>query len=137
MVKESEDDIKVLKGISFDVVKGEFVGVMGRSGCGKSTLLRTLGMIDKPTAGKIFFMGQDTSKVYGDKLAEIRNKKIGFIFQDFYLMDSLSVEENIMLPMILSNRKLKEMEEKCNHLAKQFQIDHLLRKNPYEFAYVR
>lgn len=134
MVKESEDDIKVLKGISFDVVKGEFVGVMGRSGCGKSTLLRTLGMIDKPTAGKIFFMGQDTSKVYGDKLAEIRNKKIGFIFQDFYLMDSLSVEENIMLPMILSNRKLKEMEEKCNHLAKQFQIDHLLRKNPYELS---
>ena len=98
VIKESEEDVKVLKGISFQVAEGEFVGIMGKSGCGKTTLLKTLGMIDKPTDGTIKFMGEDTSELYGDKLADIRNSKIGFIFQDFYLMDSLSVEENIMLP---------------------------------------
>ena len=102
VIKESEEDVKVLKGISFQVAEGEFVGIMGKSGCGKTTLLKTLGMIDKPTDGTIKFMGEDTSELYGDKLADIRNSKIGFIFQDFYLMDSLSVEENIMLPMIIT-----------------------------------
>lgn len=63
---------------------------MGKSGCGKTTLLKTLGMIDKPTDGTIKFMGEDTSELYGDKLADIRNNQIGFIFRDFYLMDSLS-----------------------------------------------
>lgn len=101
VIKESEEDVKVLKGINFQVAEGEFVGIMGKSGCGKTTLLKTLGMIDKPTDGTIKFMGEDTSELYGDKLADIRNSKIGFIFQDFYLMDSLSVEENIMLPMII------------------------------------
>ena len=99
-VKSSEEDVKVLKGISFKVDKGEFVGIMGKSGCGKTTLLKVLGMIDKQTDGTIKFMGKDTKGLYGDQLADIRRKQIGFIFQDFYLMDSLSVEENIMLPMI-------------------------------------
>ena len=66
--KESEEDIKVLKKISFYVSEGEFVGIMGKSGCGKTTLLKTLGMIDKPTDGEIYFLGEDTSKLYGDKL---------------------------------------------------------------------
>ena len=99
--RDSKNNVNVLKGISFQVAEGEFVGIMGKSGCGKTTLLKTLGMIDKPTDGTIKFMGEDTSELYGDKLADIRNSKIGFIFQDFYLMDSLSVEENIMLPMII------------------------------------
>lgn len=109
VIKESEEDVKVLKGISFQVTEGEFVGIMGKSGCGKTTLLKTLGMIDKPTDGTIKFMGEDTSELYGDKLADIRNSKIGFIFQDFYLMDSLSVEENIMLPMIISKQNINKM----------------------------
>ena len=134
VLKDSEEDIKVLKGISFSVEEGEFVGIMGKSGCGKTTLLKTLGMIDKPTAGKIILMGKDTSKLYGDSLAEIRNRKIGFIFQDFYLMDSLSVEENIMLPMILNKVKLKTMQKTTMQYAKHFQISHLLKKNPYELS---
>lgn len=97
-MKDSVDDIKVLKGLNFEVDKGEFVGVMGKSGCGKTTLLKVLGMIDRQTDGVIKFMGKDTKGLYGDQLADIRRKQIGFIFQDFYLMDSLSVEENIMLP---------------------------------------
>ena len=107
--RDSKNNVNVLKGISFQVAEGEFVGIMGKSGCGKTTLLKTLGMIDKPTDGTIKFMGEDTSELYGDKLADIRNSKIGFIFQDFYLMDSLSVEENIMLPMIISKQNINKM----------------------------
>lgn len=132
--KESEEDVKVLKGISFEVKQGEFVGIMGKSGCGKTTLLKNLGMIDKPTNGKIQFAGEDTDSLYGDKLAEIRNQKIGFVFQDFYLMDSLSVEENIMLPMILKKSPVKEMQKKAKNLAEQFEIGKLLQKNPYELS---
>lgn len=91
-------------------------------------------MIDKPTNGKIQFAGEDTDSLYGDKLAEIRNQKIGFVFQDFYLMDSLSVEENIMLPMILKKSPVKEMQKKAKNLAEQFEIGKLLQKNPYELS---
>ena len=132
--KESEEDIKVLKKISFYVSEGEFVGIMGKSGCGKTTLLKTLGMIDKPTDGEIYFLGEDTSKLYGDKLADIRNEKIGFIFQDFYLMDSLSVEENIMLPMIIGKKEIHNMKKLARKYAEQLQIGHLLNKNPYELS---
>ena len=134
VIKESEEDVKVLKGISFQVTEGEFVGIMGKSGCGKTTLLKTIGMIDKPTDGTIKFMGEDTSELYGDKLADIRNSKIGFIFQDFYLMDSLSVEENIMLPMIISKQNINKMIAEAKKYAEQFQIEYLLKKNSYELS---
>lgn len=133
-LKKSEEDIKVLKGLSFSVEEGEFVGIMGKSGCGKTTLLKVLGMIDKQTDGTIRFMGKDTSELFGDTLADIRRTQIGFIFQDFYLMDSLSVEENIMLPMILGKEDVKAMTEASLRYAKQFQIEHLLKKNPYELS---
>ena len=126
-------DFKVLKGLNFSVEKGEFVGIMGKSGCGKTTFLKTIGMIDKPTGGTINFMGENTETLRGDKMAEIRNKKIGFIFQNFYLMDSLTVEENIMLPMILGGKK-ENMNEKVFKYVKQFQIEHILKKNPYELS---
>ena len=129
--KESEEDIKVLKKISIYVSEGEFVVIMGKSGCGKTTLLKTLGMIDKPTDGEIYFLGEDTSKLYGDKLADFRYEKIGFIFQDFYIMDSLSVEENIMLPMIIGKKEIHNMKKLARKYAEQFQIGHLLNKNPY------
>ena len=132
--RNSKNNVNVLKGISFQVAEGEFVGIMGKSGCGKTTLLKTLGMIDKPMDGTIKFMGEDTSELYGDKLADIRNSKIGFIFQDFYLMDSLSVEENIMLPMIISKQNINKMIAEAKKYAEQFQIEHLLKKNPYELS---
>lgn len=133
-LKKSDDDIKVLKGLNFSVEEGEFVGIMGKSGCGKTTLLKVLGMIDKQTAGTVRFMEKDTSGLYGDDLADIRREQIGFVFQDFYLMDSLSVEENIMLPMILGKEKVEVMTEAARKYAEQFQIDHLLKKNPYELS---
>ena len=132
--RDSKNNVNVLKGISFQVAEGEFVGIMGKSGFGKTTLLKTLGMIDKPTDGTIKFMGEDTSELYGDKLADIRNSKIGFIFQDFYLMDSLSVEENIMLPMIISKQNINKMIAEAKKYAEQFQIEYLLKKNPYELS---
>lgn len=133
-VKSSADDIKVLKGISFKVDKGEFVGIMGKSGCGKTTLLKVLGMIDKQTDGTVRFMGKDRKGLYGDQLADIRRKQIGFIFQDFYLMDSLSVEENIMLPMILGKEKPAVMKKRAKGFAVRFGIEKLLRKSPYELS---
>lgn len=133
-LKKSKEDIKVLKGLSFVVEEGSFVGIMGKSGCGKTTLLKVLGMIDKQTDGNVFFMGENTTELYGDKLADIRRTKIGFIFQDFYLMDSLTVEENIMLPMILGKEKVDVMTAAAQKYAEQFQISHLLKKNPYELS---
>ena len=133
-LKKSDEDIKVLKGLNFSVEQGEFVGIMGKSGCGKTTLLKVLGMIDKQTDGVVRFMEKDTSKLYGDELADIRREQIGFVFQDFYLMDSLSVEENIMLPMILGQEKVDVMTKAAKKYAEQFQISHLLKKNPYELS---
>ena len=122
-LKKSDEDIKVLKGLNFSVEQGEFVGIMGKSGCGKTTLLKVLGMIDKQTDGVVRFMEKDTSKLYGDELADIRREQIGFVFQDFYLMDSLSVEENIMLPMILGQEKVDVMTKAARKYAEQFQIN--------------
>ena len=106
----------------------------GPAGCGKTTLLKVLGMIDTQTDGVVRFMEKDTSKLYGDELADIRREQIGFVFQDFYLMDSLSVEENIMLPMILGQEKVDVMTKAARKYAEQFQISHLLKKNPYELS---
>lgn len=132
--KKGTEDIKVLKGLNFQVEEGDFTGIMGKSGCGKTTLLKVLGMIDKQTDGTVRFMGQDTKGLSGDTLADIRRTKLGFIFQDYYLMDSLTVEENIMLPMILGQEDAQKMIDAAKAYAEKFQIDHLLNKNPYELS---
>lgn len=132
--KKGKEDIKVLKGLNFQVEEGDFTGIMGKSGCGKTTLLKVLGMIDKQTDGTVRFMGQDTKGLSGDMLADIRRTKLGFIFQDYYLMDSLTVEENIMLPMILGQEDAQKMMDAAKAYAEKFQIDHLLNKNPYELS---
>ena len=132
--KKGKEDIKVLKGLNFQVEEGDFTGIMGKSGCGKTTLLKVLGMIDKQTDGTIRFMGQDTKGLSGGTLADIRRTKLGFIFQDYYLMDSLTVEENIMLPMILGQEDAQKMMDAAKAYAEKFQIDHLLNKNPYELS---
>lgn len=132
--KEQPDDIRVLKGIDLTVEEGEFVGIMGKSGCGKTTLTKVLGLIDEPTKGTVYFKGKDTEKLWKDELADIRRREIGFVFQDFYLMDSLSVKENIMLPMILDKGEPEKCTERAESLAEQFGLTHLLHKNPYELS---
>ena len=126
--------IQVLKGIDFAVEKGEFVGVMGKSGCGKTTFLKLLGMLERPTGGTVIFKGMDTEELWKDELADIRRRQIGFVFQDFYLMDSLSVMDNIKLPMILDKADSEVMKKKVEKLTEQFGIADLLHKAPYELS---
>lgn len=132
--QKGKDEIKVLKGLNFQVDRQEFVGIMGRSGCGKTTLLKILGMIDRQTDGKLYFKGSDTEELWKDELADIRRRDIGFVFQDFYLMDSLTVRENIMLPKILDKGTAKDCIQKAEESAEQFGIRHLLDKKPYELS---
>ena len=128
------ESVEVLKGLDFSVEKQEFVGIMGKSGCGKTTLLKTLGLIDRPTKGKLYFCGKNTVKLWNDELADIRRRQIGFVFQDFYLMDSLNVRENIMLPMVIDKADAKDCIQKAEEFAERFGLSHLLEKNPYELS---
>ena len=124
----------VLKGISFRVMNGEFVGIMGSSGCGKTTLLKTLGILNPPDGGEVLYKGENVSKILGDRLAKIRRTEIAFVFQDYYLLDSLTVQENIMLPLILNEDHYKKSISKVCETAKRFGIGHLLDKKPYELS---
>ena len=125
---------KAINNISFQVEKGEFVAIMGASGSGKTTLLNCISTIDKVTSGNIYVAGRNITNLNGKELNKFRREELGFIFQDFYLMDSLSVEENIMLPMIISKQNINKMIVEAKKYAEQFQIEHLLKKNPYELS---
>lgn len=131
---EEREEIKVLKQLNFTVEEQEFVGIMGKSGCGKTTLLKVLGMIDRPTGGSMFFKNKEIKKLWDDELSDIRRREVGFVFQDFYLMDSLSVEENIMLPLVLDKAEVNSCFEKAKKYEKLFEIEHLAKKNPYELS---
>lgn len=132
--KNPDAKIEVLKGLDLSIQEGEYVSIMGSSGSGKTTLLKIIGMIEPFTDGKVCFKGQDVSKLWKDELADIRRKEIGFVFQDFYLMDSLSVGENIMVPMILDKAPAKKMKKKMNDLAERFGVEKLSDKQPKELS---
>ena len=125
---------KAINNISFTVNKGEFVGIMGASGSGKTTLLNCISTIDKASSGHIYINNNDITKLSSKKIAKFRREELGFIFQDFYLMDSLSIEENIMLPMLIGKKKIQGIRKLVSEYAEQFQISHLLNKNPYELS---
>ena len=124
----------VLNNVSFEIEEGEFVGIMGRSGCGKTTLLKAVGMLDKPDDGTIYYKDKDTKDIYRAELARLRRTEIAFVFQDYYLMDSLSIKENIMLPLILDEADVQESKKKCEEMAEKFAIADLLDKKPYELS---
>ncbi len=128
------EETPVLKGLTFDIEENEFVGIMGKSGCGKTTLLRVLGLIDRATGGKLRFKEKEIRKLWNEELSDIRRRELGFVFQDFYLMDSLSVEENIMLPMILDKAAVRSCFESARKFEELFEISHLARKNPNELS---
>ena len=132
LVKETK--IEVLKGIDLTIDDQEFIAIMGKSGSGKTTLLKILGMLNHPTEGKIFFKGEDSDSLRGDRLAKVRRCEIGFIYQDYYLIDSLSVRENIMLPKILDHRPVEESLEETEKLASIMGIQALLDKKIFELS---
>ena len=122
---------KAIDNISFDVLEGEFVGIMGASGSGKTTLLNCISTIDKVTSGHILINGTDVTELKGDKLNKFRREDLGFIFQDFNLLDTLTGYENIALALTIQGRKPKEIDDKIKEVAKTLNITHVLNKYPY------
>ena len=129
-----EKEYKVLKGIDLNIENEDFIGIMGRSGCGKTTLLKILGTIDKPTRGKVYYGDKNIRKLNADYLAELRRNSIGFVFQDFNLMNNLSVEENIMLPLVLNKMPYKNAKGVVEANTHNLGIEYLLKKNIYELS---
>lgn len=125
---------KALNDVDFEVNEGEFVAVMGASGSGKTTLLNVISTIDTVSAGNIFLHGQDISLQKEDALADFRKKQLGFIFQDFNLLNTLNIEENIALPLTLLKLSAKEIDERVKRQAQILGIEDILMKYPYEVS---
>ncbi|MDB0439416.1 bacitracin ABC transporter ATP-binding protein [Clostridioides difficile] len=123
-----------LNNISFSIENGEFVGIMGPSGSGKTTLLNMISTIDKPTTGKIELKGKNPLTLKGEELALFRRRELGFVFQDFNLLDTLTVGENIVLPLTLDKVSIKEQDEKLNEVSKILGIEDLLNKRTFEVS---
>ena len=129
-----EGETKALNGVSFQVLEGEFLGIMGSSGSGKTTLLNCIATMIKPTEGKVLLAGEDISTFKGKKLAQFRGKEIGYLFQDFELLDNLTVEENILLPSAIHGDDQKQAERKCMELAKYLDMQEVLDKFPSQIS---
>lgn len=129
-------DMKVnaVDDVSFYVDKGGFIGIMGASGSGKTTILNILSTIDTMNGGQVFYDAVDISKMNEDELSDFRQKNLGFVFQDYNLLDTLNVEENIMLPMVLIGKKKEEIEKRIKNIAEALHIIDILGKFPYEIS---
>ncbi|BFN03590.1 ABC transporter ATP-binding protein [Clostridium tetani] len=125
---------KALDRFSLEIKKGEFVGVMGPSGSGKTTLLNIMATIDTPSSGELFINGTNPTKLNEKNIALFRRKELGFIFQDFNLLDSLSIKENIILPLVLEKVKVREIEKRVEDIASLLNIKDILNKKPYEIS---
>ena len=125
---------KAIAGISFNVEKGEFVGIMGASGSGKTTLLNCISTIDRVTSGKIIINNQDITKLKGNKLNKFRREELGFIFQDFNLLDTLTAYENIALALTIQKVNSHEIDKRVNEIAEKLEISEILNKYPYQIS---
>ncbi|MGN1345651.1 MAG: ABC transporter ATP-binding protein [Eubacteriales bacterium] len=126
--------VEALKNVSFAVEEGEYVAIMGESGSGKTTLLNILASLDKPTAGTVLLDGQEVSKIRESQAAAFRRDNLGFVFQEFNLLDTFSLEDNIYLPLVLAGTSYREMEQRLTPIAAQLGITELLKKYPYEVS---
>ncbi|HWQ78389.1 MAG TPA: ABC transporter ATP-binding protein [Anaerovoracaceae bacterium] len=132
--RRNSNQYTALRNISFEVNQGDFTGVMGASGSGKTTLLNILGSLDKPTTGKYMMNGIDIGALHKNELAKHRIENIGFIFQDYNLLETMTLKENIILPLSLMGRDVKTMEAKLAGLAGDLGISHVIEKYPYEVS---
>ena len=126
--------VEALKNVSFTVEEGEYVAVMGESGSGKTTLLNILAALDKPTAGRVLLDGQDLGAIRESAVAAFRRDNLGFVFQDFNLLDTFSLEDNIYLPLVLMGKHYDEMHNRLMPIADRLRISELLKKYPYEVS---
>lgn len=126
--------VEALKHVSFHVEQGEYVAIMGESGSGKTTLLNILAALDKATSGSVILDGNDFSKIKESQAAAFRRDNLGFVFQEFNLLDTFSLEDNIYLPLVLAGKSYKEMKERLVPIAKQLGIAEILKKYPYEVS---
>ena len=128
------NQVTALRNVSFSVEQGEYDAVMGESGSGKTTLLNILAALDKPTSGTVMLAGEDISSIKEKNIAAFRRENIGFVFQDFSLLDTFSVEDNIYLPLVLAGKRYEEMNRLLQPIAAQLGITDILKKYPYEIS---
>jgi len=132
--KLAEEDLSILKGINLEIMPGSFATIMGPSGSGKSTLMYLLGLLDTPTEGRILLNGQDVSHFSEDRLAQVRGQKIGFIFQQFNLLQNLTALENVMLPMIFQGISEQQRIERAKMLLDTVNLEHRINHKPKEMS---
>ena len=126
--------VEALKNVSFTAEQGEYIAIMGESGSGKTTLLNILAALDKPTGGSVILDGMNLAKIRDGRLADFRRDNLGFVFQEFNLLDTFTVRDNILLPLVLRGEKYSQMEPQLNRTAQMLGISSLLDKYPYEIS---
>ncbi len=126
--------VTALKNVNFEVIDGEYVAIMGESGSGKTTLLNILAVLDKPTDGSVMLDGKDITTISEKEISAFRRDNLGFVFQDFNLMDTFSLMDNIFLPLVLAGCKYNEMNERLKPIAERLRITEILSKYPYEVS---
>lgn len=130
----SKQTVEALKDVNFSVERGEFVAVMGESGSGKTTLLNILSTLDDATSGEVLLEGKNLADIKDSEVSEFRRNDLGFVFQDFNLLDNFSVKDNILLPLVLSNTPIKEMEQRLQPIVEKLGIADLIGHYPYEVS---
>lgn len=131
---EKENKVRVLDNINIEIEAGEFVSLMGQSGSGKSTLLYLVGGLDKPTSGSVLLNGKDINKLNDSEMSKLRRREIGFVFQFYNLVKNLSVEENIMLPVVMNGEKEKDYKERLNYILKTIGLENKRKSLPRELS---
>ncbi|MGN1344424.1 MAG: ABC transporter ATP-binding protein [Traorella sp.] len=130
----SQNYVQALSNVSFSVEKGEYVAIMGESGSGKTTLLNILAALDKPTSGEVLLNGKNLTKLKDSEISTFRRNHLGFVFQDFNLLDTFSIKDNILLPLVLSKTSVSEMEKRLQKVIVPLNIQDIVNKMPYEIS---